>query len=214
MSLSRRRAALATLVVATVLVAGCAPKTARTTDPPQAQVLVVLLPDADTGKVGRVVVSNTAGQTELSKAYTGTRVTSTRRPPPLRTLRESDVKQQFGDIIATVPPAPLHFTLFFEFDSESLTAESRAIVQDVMKTVKAQPVPDVVVIGHTDTTGTTESNFELGMRRATTVRNMLIDAGLSVGAIDTRSHGELELLVPTANGVFEPKNRRVEITVR
>jgi outer membrane protein OmpA-like peptidoglycan-associated protein len=75
-------------------------------------------------------------------------------------------------------------------------------------------VPDVVVIGHTDTTGTTESNFELGMRRATTVRNMLIDAGLSVGAIDTRSHGELELLVPTANGVFEPKNRRVEITVR
>ena len=72
----------------------------------------------------------------------------------------------------------------------------------------------MVVIGHTDTTGSTESNFELGMRRANTVRALLIDAGLNASAIDIRSHGEMELLVTTGNGVFEPKNRRVEITVR
>lgn len=212
MSAARRHAVMAMLVVAGTLGSACAPKTVQTE--PQSQTLVVLLPDSDTGKPGRIVVSNAAGQTELSKAYTGTRVTSSRRRPPARTLREADVKQQFADAIAAVPPPPLHFTLFFEFDSESLTAESRAMVQDVLKTVKAQPVPDVVVIGHTDTTGTTESNFELGMRRANTVRTMLIDAGLSGSSIDARSHGELELLVPTANGVFEPKNRRVEITVR
>jgi outer membrane protein OmpA-like peptidoglycan-associated protein len=52
------------------------------------------------------------------------------------------------------------------------------------------------------------------MRRANSVRALLIDAGLNAAAIDARSHGEMELLVPTANGVFEPKNRRVEITVR
>jgi outer membrane protein OmpA-like peptidoglycan-associated protein len=52
------------------------------------------------------------------------------------------------------------------------------------------------------------------MRRANVVRTMLIDAGLSQAAIDASSHGEMELLVPTANDVFEPKNRRVEITVR
>ena len=207
----RRRAFMAVLAVA-VFVSACAPKTARTD--PQAQVLVVLLPDTDTGNVGRIVVSNPAGQTELSTAYASTRVTTNGRQPRARTLKQDDVMRQFGDAIATLPPAPLHFTLFFRFDSEELTDESRAVVQDVLKSVKAQPVPDVQVIGHTDTTGTAESNFELGMRRANSVRAMLIDAGLNPSAIDARSFGEMELLVKTANGVFEPKNRRVDITVR
>jgi len=211
MTTPRRRALMATLAVA-VFVSGCGPKTVRTE--PQAQVLVVLMPDSDTGNVGKVVVSNPAGQTELSTAYSSTRVRTSRTPPPARTLKESDVKKLFGDTIATLPPPPLHFTLFFRFDSEELTDESRALVQEVLQTVKAQPVPDVIVIGHTDTTGNEASNFELGMRRANAVRNLLIDAGLSASAIDARSHGEMELLVPTGNDVFEPKNRRVEITVR
>jgi outer membrane protein OmpA-like peptidoglycan-associated protein len=46
------------------------------------------------------------------------------------------------------------------------------------------------------------------------VRALLIKAGLSPSAIDVRSHGEAELLVRTADGVAEAKNRRVEITVR
>jgi outer membrane protein OmpA-like peptidoglycan-associated protein len=122
--------------------------------------------------------------------------------------------KEFGDVIATLPPPPLHFTLYFRFDSEELTDDSRKLVQEVLKSVKAQPVPDVIVIGHTDTTGSQTSNFELGLRRANAVRGLLIEAGLSASAIDASSHGELELLVPTANDVFEPKNRRVEITVR
>jgi outer membrane protein OmpA-like peptidoglycan-associated protein len=207
----RRRAFMAVLAVAG-LVSACAPKTARTD--PQAQVLVVLLPDTDTGNVGRIVVSNPAGQTELSTAYASTRVTTNGRQPRARTMKQDDVMRQFADAIGTLPPAPLHFTLFFRFDSEELTDESRAVVQDVIKSVKAQPVPDVQVIGHTDTTGTAESNFELGMRRANSVRAMLVDAGLNPSAIDARSFGEMELLVKTANGVFEPKNRRVDITVR
>jgi outer membrane protein OmpA-like peptidoglycan-associated protein len=207
----RRRAFMAVLAVA-VFVSACAPKTARTD--PQAQVLVVLLPDTDTGNVGRIVVSNPAGQTELSTAYASTRVTTNGRQPRARTMKQDDVLRQFADAIGTLPPAPLHFTLFFRFDSEELTDESRAEVQDVLKSVKAQPVPDVQVIGHTDTTGTAESNFELGMRRANSVRAMLVDAGLNPSAIDARSFGEMELLVKTANGVFEPKNRRVDITVR
>jgi len=210
MNAPRRPALMATVAVA-ALMSACAPKTAHTDSP--AQVTVVLLPDPDTGQVGKVVVSNQAGQTELSTAYAATRITTT-RAPQLRKMKENDVMRQFGDVIATLPPPPLHFTLYFRFDSENLTDESRALVQDVLKSVKAQPVPDVIVIGHTDTTGSEASNFELGMRRANAVRSLLIDAGLSASAIDARSHGELELLVPTANEVFEPKNRRVEITVR
>jgi len=202
---------MAALAVA-ALASGCAPKTARTDQ--DAQVLVVLLPDQDTGTAGKVVVSNAAGQTELSTPYSSTRVTTRRVKPPAKTLKEGDVKRLFGEAIATLPPPPMHFTLYFRFDSEELTDESRKLVQDVLQNVKKQPVPDVIVIGHTDTTGSAASNFELGLRRANVVRNLLIAAGLSGSAIDASSHGEMELLVPTANDVFEPRNRRVEITVR
>jgi outer membrane protein OmpA-like peptidoglycan-associated protein len=210
--IERRRHAVVAAFAVAALASGCGPKSVNTN--PDAQVLVVLMPDQDTGNVGKVVVSNAAGQTELSSAYSSTRVTTRRVKPPAKTMKEADVKKQFSDVIATLPPPPLHFTLYFRFDSEDLTDESRKIVQDVLRTVKAQPVPDVVVIGHTDTTGSQASNFELGLRRANAVRTLLIDAGLNSSAIDARSHGELELLVPTANDVFEPKNRRVEITVR
>ena len=209
-----RQPALKAMLVAAALLSGCAPKTAKI-DPsaPPADVLVVLVPDTETGTVGRVVVSNQAGRTELASPYASARVTGT-RAPRARALREGDVKRIFGDALAALPPPPLHFTLFFRFDSEELTSESRALVQDVLTSVKSQPVPDVLVIGHTDTMGTELSNFELGMRRANAVRAILIDAGLSPSVIDVRSHGELELLVPTKDEVFEPKNRRVEITVR
>jgi outer membrane protein OmpA-like peptidoglycan-associated protein len=210
--IDRRRHAVVAAIAVVALAYGCGPKSVRTDADPQ--VLVVLMPDKDTGNVGKVVVSNAAGQTELSTAYSSTRVTTRRVKPPAKTLKEADVTKQFGDVIATLPPPPLHFTLYFRFDSEALTDESRKLVQDVLQSVKAQPVPDVIVIGHTDTTGSQASNFELGMRRANVVRTLLIDAGLSPSAIDARSHGELELLVPTANDVFEAKNRRVEITVR
>jgi len=210
--IGRRPHAVVAAFAVAALTYGCGPKSVRTD--PGAQVLVVLLSDQDTGNVGKVVVSNAAGQTELSTAYSSTRVTTSRVKPPAKTLKEDDVKKRFGEVLATLPPAPLHFTLYFRFDSEELTDESRKIVQDVLQSVKAQPVPDVIVIGHTDTTGSQTSNFELGMRRANAVRTLLIDAGLSASAIDARSHGELELLVPTSNDVFEPKNRRVEITVR
>ena len=201
---------LATLVAAG-LVSACAMHGAGAERP--GQVLVVLLPDADTGNVGRIVVSNSAGSTELSSAWTSTRINLT-QAPRVRNLNESAVKQRFAGALATLPPPPRHFTLPFRFDSEELTDEGRRLVQDVLLAVKTYPVPDVVVVGHTDTTGTPQSNAELGLRRANAVRAMLVQAGLSPAAIDVRSHGEGELLVPTADNVFEPKNRRVEVTVR
>jgi outer membrane protein OmpA-like peptidoglycan-associated protein len=70
------------------------------------------------------------------------------------------------------------------------------------------------VIGHTDTTGTAASNVDLGLRRATLVRRLLLDAGLEGTIVDATSHGEADLLVPTPDETREPRNRRVEISVR
>ena len=211
MNVAPRARVLMVILVATGLVSACAMRSGWGERP--GQVLVVLLPDTDSGNVGRVVVSNPEGSTELVTAWASTRVTMT-QAPRIRMLSESEVKQRFGDVLATLPPPPRHFTLPFRFDSEELTEDGQRMVQDVLQAVKNYPVPDVVVVGHTDTTGTPQSNAELGLRRANAVRNLLVAAGLTLSTIDIRSHGEGELLVPTADGVFEPKNRRVEVTVR
>ena len=57
-------------------------------------------------------------------------------------------------------------------------------------------------------------NVELGLRRATTIRGRLIEAGVASSMIEVSSHGEADLLIKTADDVAEPRNRRVEITVR
>jgi outer membrane protein OmpA-like peptidoglycan-associated protein len=210
MNLAARVPVLLTLLVAG-LVSACAARSGGTGAPNQS--VVVLLPDPEDGHVGRIVVTNPKGSTELTSARASARVTLT-RAPRIRTLRESTVQRQFGEILATLPPPPRHFTLPFRFDSEELTEDGKQLLPDVLQAVKSYPVPEVVVIGHTDTTGTPQSNAELGLRRANAVRALLAQAGLNPAAIDVRSHGEAELLVPTADGVFEPRNRRVEVTVR
>jgi outer membrane protein OmpA-like peptidoglycan-associated protein len=162
MTVAPRVLVLMATLAATGLVSACAMKS----KPPQpGDVLVVLLPDADDGTVGRIVVSNPAGSTELSTAWASTTVTMT-RAPEVRVLEESEVKKRFGDVMATLPPPPRHFVLPFQFDSEELTDEGKRLVQDVLQAVKSYPVPEIVVIGHTDTTGSQQSNAELGLRRA------------------------------------------------
>ena len=211
MNLATRARVLMTMVVVSGLVSACAARSAGNRSPGQA--VVVLLPDPDDGHVGRIAVSNPKGSAELTSARASARVALT-RAPRIRTLRESDVNRQFGEILGTLPPPPRHFTLPFRFDSEALTDEGQQLLPDVLQSVKSYPAPEVVVVGHTDTTGTPQSNAELGLRRANAVRALLVQAGLSPAAIDVRSHGEAELLVPTADNVFEPKNRRVEVPVR
>jgi outer membrane protein OmpA-like peptidoglycan-associated protein len=206
---------LAVLGCTATLVSACASshKSASAPELP-GQAMVALLPDPDTNAVGKAYVSNASGRVDLMAARDVTTVSARSAPQPVSTLSAADVRALFGDALAALPPAQKHFTLFFRFDSEELTDESRALAPDIIRAVRERPVPDVLVVGHTDTTGTRPSNFALGLRRAKTVRNLLHDSGLAVSAIDVVSHGETELLVPTGNGIFEARNRRVEITVR
>ena len=193
-------------------IAGCGPKRIPPLRPGQAQ--VVLLPDPGDAAVGRAVVSNSVGGVDLAAARESTTVSSGQAPAPVIVLNEADVNRLFGDVLATLPPAPQQFVLYFRFESDDLTDESRALLPRVLEALKNRPFPDVAVIGHTDTTGTAASNVELGLRRADAIRAQLVQAGISPDVIEVTSHGEADLLVKTADQVLEPRNRRVEITVR
>ena len=120
----------------------------------------------------------------------------------------------FGPALAALPPPPRHFTLQFEFESDTLTDTSAALVPEILAAVKALAVPEVVIVGHTDTMGDRKSNIALGLKRATAVRGLLVQSGLPASLIEVASHGEGDLLVKTRDNVPEPRNRRVEITVR
>jgi OOP family OmpA-OmpF porin len=176
--------------------------------------MVALLPDPDSGAVGRGVVSGLGGSVELAEARASTVVIGKMAPTPVKTLSEADSAELFGDVLASLPSAPEHFVLNFQFDSDELTPESKALLPQVLNAVKGHPVPEVQVIGHTDTVGTSASNITLGMKRAEMIRKQLIDIGLDATLIEIVSHGEADLLVQTADEVPEPRNRRVEITVR
>jgi outer membrane protein OmpA-like peptidoglycan-associated protein len=95
-----------------------------------------------------------------------------------------------------------------------LTDESRALVPDILAAVKAFPVPEVAVVGHTDTLGDAKANVALGLKRATSVQRLLVTAGLDPSIIEVRSHGEVDPVVKTPDNRAEPRNRRVEIVVR
>jgi OmpA-OmpF porin, OOP family len=71
-----------------------------------------------------------------------------------------------------------------------------------------------VVVGHTDRQGSLEYNDGLSLRRAERVRAQLVRIGIAGERIGVAGRGERAPLVPTEDGVAEPRNRRVEIIVR
>ncbi|MGH9141623.1 MAG: OmpA family protein [Vicinamibacterales bacterium] len=211
--LEARPLAVMIALLGVAVLSGCGPKRIRASAIP-GQSLVVLLPDPGDGAVGRAVVSNAAGAFELAAARESTTVSPNQLPAPVTVLSEADVQSIFGDALSTLPPAAQHFILYFRFESEELTEESHALVPQILQAVRNRPFPDVAVVGHTDTTGMSAANYELGLRRANAIRVRLVEAGLDSSMIEVTSHGEADLLIKTADGVLEPRNRRVEITVR
>jgi len=172
-----------------------------------------VLPEPD-GHVGAVVVHDAAGARVLDAPYAaagGAAGAKTLRPVA---VDAAEVGQIFGPALAARPLPPKRFTLFFVSDTDELTAESRAAFEAVFEEVARRPAPDVVVTGHTDTVAETVYNDALSLRRAEAVRKLLVERGLPPEAVIATGRGEREPLVPSADEVRDPRNRRVEITVR
>jgi outer membrane protein OmpA-like peptidoglycan-associated protein len=200
-----RRALLLLVVALALSVSACASK-------PRA--VVVLLPEQDDGTVGRATVGNTAGTVDLDDARDSTRVQRNRRPAAVTTMTDAEVQRLFGDALGALPPPPRRFVVNFRFQSDELTSESRALMPRILAVVRERSLATVVVTGHTDTMGAARVNHALGLKRAAAVRNQLIKAGLDASRIEVTSLGETDPLVPTKDEIAEPRNRRVDITVR
>jgi len=113
------------------------------------------------------------------------------------------------------PPAPLPFALsymvFFDFDKSDLTPDAKSIIDQAAKNAGTAKVTQITVTGHTDTVGSEAYNMRLSRRRAESVAAQLEKDGIPASEIELIAKGKHDLLVPTKDGVREPKNRRVTV---
>jgi outer membrane protein OmpA-like peptidoglycan-associated protein len=119
--------------------------------------------------------------------------------------------------VVTPPPAreaARTYLVFFDWDRADLTPRARQVVSEAAQATTRVQVTRIQVNGYTDTSGTPRYNQGLSVRRAQTVANELVRDGVPRSAISIQGFGETHLLVPTADGVREPQNRRVEIILQ
>ncbi len=174
--------------------------------------LVVLLPGQD-GKVGAVVVHTSKGDTVLDSAYAA--ASSTLGGEVNREAEdEAEVKQVFGSALAAQPRRPISFTLYFLSGSDEFTEDTKQEVQRLLAEMARRQAPDITVIGHTDLAGGDPPNDPLSLQRAERVKMILVELGVPAERILTAGRGKREPVVPTPDGVSEPLNRRVEVSVR
>ena len=172
---------------------------------------IVLLDDPE-GRPGQVVVTTEASETTLSEAGGALALRSGGARPT--TISAEQIARDFSDTMAAQPTAPRTFILYFETGGARLTPESESQLSQILATVSAYPAPDISVTGHTDTVGSPAENERLSLRRANFVADWLNDAQIETIDLTVTSHGQRNLLIPTTDGVDEPRNRRVEVIVR
>jgi outer membrane protein OmpA-like peptidoglycan-associated protein len=179
---------------------------------PRQGTLVVVLPEDD-GSVGRVDVARGDQTVTLDSANAAVGVDTAGGLGPT-VLDRAAVDTTFGAALAARPIPPHTFTLYFEFDSDALTADSEAAFEQVFDDIRARAHYEVTVVGHTDTLADAAYNQDLSLGRARQISDRLVERGIPAEAITAFGRGENDLLVKTDDSIAEPLNRRVEITVR
>lgn len=106
------------------------------------------------------------------------------------------------------------YLVFFDFDKSDITPEARTIILQAADVAKSNKPTSIELIGHTDSVGTAKYNMALSLRRANAVKAVLVAQGVPASEIAVVGRGMTDQLVPTADGVREPQNRRVQIVLQ
>jgi outer membrane protein OmpA-like peptidoglycan-associated protein len=171
---------------------------------------VALLPGPDGRPSGVVVVERDGVRHVLDQSYAASRSGNS----GVEQLSQREINERFAPVLAALPARPTRFIVHFVSGTDELTEASKAELPKILAELKRRPVPDVAVVAHTDTVGEHEANDRLSAQRAERMKAYLVDIGISAARIQTSGRGEREPLVATADNTDEPRNRRVEISVR
>lgn len=160
--------------------------------------------DFETHSVLATLTFNFGGrsQPEPEPAYTPPpAVTPPPPPPPARPAQPAAIPCNKGPYI-----------VFFEWDRSDITPEAATILDNAVSAYQNCGMASVMLAGHTDTSGSATYNESLANRRNMSVRSYLAGRGIPDNRVTAQGFGETQLRVPTADGVRELQNRRVEVT--
>ncbi|MBN4055836.1 OmpA family protein [bacterium AH-315-J23] len=106
------------------------------------------------------------------------------------------------------------FKIYFPWDKSGLTDQAKAVVANAAGIANQCSITDIVIEGHTDSSGAQSYNVGLSNRRADSVEAELRNSGITTTNIVKTANGETALAVSTPDGVREPLNRRTEVVIR
>ena len=104
------------------------------------------------------------------------------------------------------------YIVFFDWDKSDITPEAATILDSAISAYGNCSRVPIMLAGYADRSGAPTYNMALSARRNTSVRGYLGTHGIPDGSITSQAFGESNNRVPTADGVRELQNRRVEIT--
>jgi outer membrane protein OmpA-like peptidoglycan-associated protein len=189
-------------LIAAFLLSGCAGSS------------LLLLPDEEGGQGAVAILDDQTQETRAVVAEANSRSRLSRNAAATRRIAPDRVNAAERALLASLPPRPISYTLYFQEGSTRLEAASAPTLAALRAEVSRRPGVEVQVTGHTDREGSNEANDRLSQRRAEDVIALLAAEGIPADLMVAVGRGEREPLILTDDGVQEPRNRRVEVTVR
>lgn len=103
--------------------------------------------------------------------------------------------------------------LLFDFDSDRIRAEAAQNLRNLAASLDEYPNTDLLIVGHTDSVGTSTYNQALSERRAAATAQYLAGVGVAANRLRTVGRGETEPVASNATDAGRQENRRVEVAI-
>lgn len=190
------------ILSAAVLLGGCAHPS------------LFLLPDEDGGQGSVALLEANGKPSQGVISDPNSRTALGRQAAVTRPLGRKGLKPRQAGLLGDLPPPARSFTLYFDEGEVELSVQSLGDVGALRTEIAKRSGAEVEVTGHTDTVGSDEDNDALSLKRAQEVLALLVVAGFDPALMSATGRGERELRQPTADGVANAINRRVEVIVR
>ena len=140
--------------------------------------------------------SSGSGSTSTSSDVSSSGETETTESASIEPGSQEDLIVNVGDRV------------FFNYDSAELDTDAQELLQDQVAWLKQYSNVSVIIEGHCDERGTREYNLALGEKRAQSVKNYLINLGVSADRVSTISYGKERPAVVGSNDGAWAQNRR------
>ena len=103
--------------------------------------------------------------------------------------------------------------LLYDFDSDRILPAAASNLRNLASSLGKYPDTDILIVGHTDATGSDEYNNRLSQQRADAASRFLAAEGVSSNRLRTSGRGELEPIATNETAAGQQANRRIEIAI-